>query len=133
MIIYFILGFIFYTGIFVGIGAIVTTEQESQQVTSYLSIILVLPVVFSITAIQSPNSEFVKILSYIPLTTPSIMLLRFNVSQVPAGEIILTLIILIISIFISLFLAAKIFKIGILSYGKRPSIRELYNWIKTKR
>jgi len=101
MIIYFILGFIFYTGIFVGIGAIVTTEQESQQVTSYLSIILILPVVFSITAIQNPNSELVKILLYIPFTTPSIMLLRFNITQVPTGEIILTLIILIISIIVS--------------------------------
>ena len=133
MIIYFILGFIFYTGIFVGIGAIVTTEQESQQVTSYLSIILILPVVFSITAIQNPNSELVKILLYIPFTTPSIMLLRFNITQVPTGEIILTLIILIISIFLTIFLASKIFKIGILSYGKRPSIRELYGWIRTKR
>lgn len=132
MILYFVLGFIFYTGIFVGVGAIVTTEQESQQVTSYLSIILVLPVVFSVSAIQNPNSELVRILSYIPLITPSIMLLRFNVSEVPTSEIILTLAILIISILISISVASKIFRIGILSYGKRPSISELFSWIRSK-
>ncbi len=131
-LVYFILGFIFYTGIFVGLGSVVTTEQEAQQFTSYLSMILVLPIVFAITAIQNPNSEFVRILSYIPLTTPSIMLLRLNIAPLPTWEILLTIFILLISIFISIRLSSKIFKIGILSYGKRPSLRELINWIKEK-
>jgi ABC-2 type transport system permease protein len=131
-LVYFVLGFIFYTGIFVGLGATATTEQEAQQFNSYISMILILPIVFAISAIQNPNSEIVHILSYFPLTTPSIMLLRLNISPVPLADILTTILILIISIFISIYLSSKIFKIGILSYGKRPTLRELINWIKEK-
>ena len=131
-LVYFVLGFIFYTGIFVGLGATATTEQEAQQFNSYISMILILPIVFAISTIQNPNSEIVHILSYFPLTTPSIMLLRLNISPVPLADILTTILILIISIFISIYLSSKIFKIGILSYGKRPTLRELINWIKEK-
>jgi len=132
MLVYFILGFIFYTTIFVGIGAIVTTEQEAQQMTTYVSLILIMPIVIAISAIQNPDTMIVKVLSYIPLTIPSIMLLRFKVAPVPTADIIITLSILVLSTLITLKLAAKIFKIGILSYGKRPSISELIRWLKEK-
>ncbi len=131
-LVYFVLGFVFYTGIFVGLGATATTEQEAQQFNSYISMILILPIVFAISAIQNPNSEIVHILSYIPLTTPSIMLLRLNISPVPITDILTTILILVVSIFISIYFSSKIFKIGILSYGKRPTIRELITWIKEK-
>ena len=131
-LVYFVLGFVFYTGIFVGLGATATTEQEAQQFNSYISMILILPIVFAISAIQNPNSEIVHILSYFPLTTPSIMLLRLNIAPVPLADIISTILLLIVSIFISIYLSSKIFKIGILSYGKRPTLRELINWIKEK-
>ena len=70
MLVYFITGFIFYTTIFVGIGSIVTTEQEAQQMTTYISLILILPVVVAMPAIQNPESIMVKVMSYIPLTIP---------------------------------------------------------------
>lgn len=132
MLLYFLAGFLFYTSLFVGFGSIVTTEQEAQQLTGYISMILILPIVFAVTAIQNPNSPIILALSYFPLTTPSIMLLRLNVAPVPFYEIILTLIILILSILITIYLTAKIFKIGILSYGKRPSFKELGNWLREK-
>lgn len=132
MLVYFILGFIFYTTIFVGIGSIVSTEQEAQQMTTYVSLTLVMPVVIAISAIQNPDAMIVKVLSYIPLTIPSIMLLRFKVAPVSATDIIITLSILILSTLIMLKIAAKIFRIGILSYGKRPSFSELVRWIKEK-
>ena len=132
MLLYFLAGFIFYTALFVGFGSIVTTEQEAQQLTGYISMILILPIVFAVTAIQNPNSTIIHALSYFPLTTPSIMLLRLNVSPVPFYEIITTLGILIISILITIYLTAKIFRIGILSYGKRPSLKELANWFREK-
>jgi len=132
MLVYFILGFIFYTTIFVGIGSIVTTEQEAQQMTTYVSLVLIMPIVIAISAIQNPDTVIVRVLSYIPLTIPSIMLLRFKVAPVSAADIVITLSILILSTLITLKLAAKIFRIGILSYGKRPSIKELIRWIKEK-
>lgn len=132
MLIYFVLGFLFYTALFVGIGSIVTTEQEAQQITSYLSLMLVLPIAISASAIFNPDSTLVEILSLIPFTIPAIMLLKINVVSVPPLEILLTSIIMIASIYITIFAASKIFRIGILSYGKKPGIKELISWIKEK-
>jgi ABC-2 type transport system permease protein len=129
---YFVIGFIFYTALFVGVGAIVTTEQEAQQVTSYVSILLVLPVIFAFTAIENPGSSIIQTLSYVPFTIPSVMILRLNISPVPLSEIFLTSGIMITSIILTVYVAAKIFRIGILSYGKTPSLKELKEWIKEK-
>ena len=130
ILVYFAMGFIFYTSIFVGIGSIVTTEQEAQQITSYLSLVLVLPIVLTIPAMENPESILVQILSYIPFTIPSIMILRFNIGAVPTLDIITTSAVMVLSTYISVGIAARIFRIGVLSYGKRPSIKELITWIK---
>ena len=132
MLLYFVIGFIFYTTIFVGIGSIVSTEQEAQQITTYISLILILPVVIAVPAIQNPDSMIVKVLSFIPFTIPSIMLLRFKIETVQLIDIIITLSIMILSILLTLKLSAKIFRIGILSYGKKPTTRELFSWLKEK-
>lgn len=130
MLLYFILGFLFYSSLFVGIGSTVNTEQEAQQITTYLSLILMLPVVIAMPAIQNPDFLMTKIFSYIPLTTPTVMLLRLNVESVSSLEIILTLSILILSIIIVTKISAKIFRIGILAYGSRPSMKEILQWIR---
>lgn len=130
MLIFFILGYMLYTAIFVGIGSSVTTEQEAQQFTSMISIVLVIPIVFAMSIIQNPDTIWVKVLSYFPLTSASIMLLRINVQTPELWEIALVSAILIVSIYIVIKISAKIFRIGILSYGKRPNMKELLQWIK---
>lgn len=130
ILIYFILGFLFYASLFVGIGSTVNTEQEAQQITTYLSLILMLPVVLAMPAIQNPDFLLTKIFSYFPLTIPTVMILRLNIESVSSIEIIITLGILILSTFIVTKISAKIFRIGILSYGNRPNLKELINWIK---
>lgn len=132
MLVYFILGFIFFTTLFVGIGSIVSTEQEAQQITSYLSIILVIPVVIVFPAMQNPESMLIKVLSYIPLTTPSVMLLRLNIAPVSALEIAATISLLVFSTYITVKLSAKIFRIGVLAYGKMPGLKELRSWLREK-
>ncbi|MGE5439895.1 MAG: ABC transporter permease [Bacteroidota bacterium] len=129
---YFVLGYLFYTAIFVGVGSVVTTEQEAQHFTGYLSIVLILPLVISLKIIQSPDILLVRILSFIPFTSPPIMLLRIKVMTPPAWEIILSTLILIFSIYLTIIITSRIFRIGILSYGKRPSLKELLIWIKEK-
>jgi ABC-2 type transport system permease protein len=130
MFFYFLLGFLFYTSLFVGIGSVVSTEQEAQQVTGYLTIILFLPIIFSLSAIQNPDSAIVKILTYIPFTTPTVMLLKYNIKPVPLGEIISTMSLLVVSIVVVVIITSKIFRIGILSYGKMPGLKEIFHWIK---
>jgi len=93
---------------------------------------LILPVVVAMPAIQNPESMMVTVLSYIPLTIPSIMLLRIKIAPVPLIDIIITLSIMFVSTIVTLKIAAKIFRIGILSYGKKPTIKELIQWLKEK-
>jgi ABC-2 type transport system permease protein len=128
---YFILGYILFTALFVGIGSIVTNEQEAQQFTGYISVILVIPIIISVQIIQNPHSLLSDILSYFPLTSPPIMILKLNFSEPSFTEIISTILIILLSIYLIIFLTSKIFKIGILSYGKTPSIRELRNWLRS--
>jgi ABC-2 type transport system permease protein len=132
MLIYFVLGFLFYTTLFVGIGSVVTTEQEAQQITTYISLILLLPVVIAMPAIQNPDFIVIKIFSYIPLTIPSVMLLRLNISPVSTYEIIFTILLMLLSIIIMIKVSAKIFRIGILSYGIKPTFKEIVSWINEK-
>jgi ABC-2 type transport system permease protein len=131
ILLYFVLGFIFFTTLFVGIGSIVTTEQEAQQITTYLSLTLMLPIVIAMPAIQNPDVLILKIFSYIPLTIPSVMLLRVNIAPVPLVDLLITVSIMLVSIYIMIKLSAKIFRIGILSYGGRPTIKEIISWIKS--
>jgi ABC-2 type transport system permease protein len=132
MLIYFVLGFLFYTTLFVGIGSVVTTEQEAQQITTYISLVLLLPVVIAMPAIQNPDFIVIKIFSYIPLTIPSVMLLRLNISHVTTNEIIFTILIMLLSLIIMIKVSAKIFRIGILSYGIKPTFKEILSWINEK-
>ncbi len=130
-LIYFVLGFIFYSTLFVGIGSVLSTEQEAQQITTYLTLILMFPVVIAVPAMQNPDSTILKVFSYIPLTIPTTMILRINISQLPFSVYLITIGIMLASIFIMIKISAKLFRIGILSYGARPSIKELVQWLKT--
>ncbi len=131
ILLYFVLGFVFYTTLFVGIGSIVSTEQEAQQITTYLSLTLMLPIVIAMPAIQNPDVLILKIFSYIPLTIPSVMLLRVNISQVTFTDHLITVMIMLFSIYITIKISSKIFRIGILFYGGRPTVKEILYWIKS--
>ena len=130
ILLFFILGFLFYSSLFVGIGSTVNTEQEAQHITTYLSLILMLPIVIAMPAIQNPDFLLTKIFSYIPLTIPTVMILRLNIENVSTIEILTTLGILIVSTFVVTKISAKIFRIGILSYGNRPTLKEILSWIR---
>ncbi|GAB6281520.1 MAG: ABC transporter permease [Ignavibacterium sp.] len=132
MLLYFILGFIFYTSIFVGVGSIVNTEQEAQQITSYLSLIIMLPIIILVPAIQNPDMPLIKFFTYFPFTTPAAMIIKLSNASISTSEVLITILILIASIALVIYLAAKIFRIGILSYGKIPSLKELFNWLKSE-
>jgi ABC-2 type transport system permease protein len=129
-ILYALLGYVFYAAIFVTVGAPANTEQEAQQITSYVSMIMVLPIGFMIVALQHPDSTIVKVLSFIPFLTPSLMAMRIPIQMPAPWEILSTLAILTLSMLGMMWVAGKIFRMAILSYGKRPSLGELFRWIR---
>ena len=127
---YFLLGYFLYAGIFVAAGAPVTTEQEAQQITSYVSPMLVFPIVLAMPAMQNPDATYIRVLSFIPLLTPAFMVLRMPIQMPPTWEILTTLGLLAASAVGMMWMAGKIFRIAILVYGKRPSFRQLWVWAR---
>jgi ABC-2 type transport system permease protein len=123
---YFSLGYLLYAAIFVAIGAIFSSEQEAQQVNIILRTIAILPVLLVFLFLKEPDSEIISFLSYIPLLTPYFMILKIAQFGIPlATDVYITSIILIVSIIGMVFIAAKIFRMGILMYGKKFTFRDI--------
>jgi len=131
LLVYFVLGYLLYVAIFITAGAPVSTEQEAQQMTAYVTILVMFPIALAIPAMQNPDSMMVKMLSQIPLLTPTMMALRLSIQAPDLWEILLSLVTLSASIVGMMWVAAKVFRIGILLTGKRPNLKEMYRWITT--
>lgn len=127
---YMLLGYFFYAALFIGVGSLVTTEQEAQIMTSYLAILLVLPMAFMAVVVQSPDTGYIKVLSFIPLFTPSLMMIRIVTKMPPLWELLTTMGILLLSTAIVVRVAGRVFRIAILMYGKRPSFGEIMRWMR---
>ncbi len=129
---YFSLGYLLYAAIFVAIGAIFSSEQEAQQVNIVLRTIAILPVLLVFLFLRQPDSTIITFLSYIPLLTPYFMILKISQYGTPLStEIYITSTILIVSIIGLVFIAAKIFRMGILMYGKKLTFREILLLLKS--
>lgn len=129
-LLYFIGGFLLYSSLYASIGAAVDSETDTQQFLTPVLIPLILAIYVGLfTTSQEPNGIISVIFSYIPLTSPIVMLMRipFGVSW---WEIFLSLSLVYITFFLFLWIASKIYRIGILMYGQKTSYKDLYKWIK---
>lgn len=130
LMLYFVLGYLFYAAVFIAAGSPVTTEQEAQQVTSYLVLFLIVPMVLAFPAMKSPDALWLRIISYIPFLTPSIMTLRIPIQMPSALDIVATTAVMVFSIYAAMVIAGRIFRIGILATGKTPRFGELVRWVR---
>jgi ABC-2 type transport system permease protein len=128
---YFILGYLFFAALFVAIGSVLTTEQEAQQWMQYLSMVFAIPLVFAISGIENPNAVVLRVLEFIPLFTPMIMALRIPLNAMPVWEIVGTIFVLSVSVIATMWAAGKVFRVGILIYGKKPSFDEIIRWLRS--
>lgn len=132
LLLYMLLGYLFYASILIGFGSLATTEQEAQQITGYMTMLIMLPVALIVPLMQNPNSGLVKTLSYVPFMTPSIMTMRIAVQRPEWWEIFATVAVMIVSIIILMYFSSKIFRAAILSYGKRPTLPEIIGFLREK-
>lgn len=126
---YFIGGYLLYASLFAAVGAAVDNETDSQQFLTPLSIVLVVGLYIGFAAMKSPESPLVFWSSIIPFTSPIVMLVRIPFG-VPVWEIILSMVVLVASFIFFTWLSGKIYRIGILMYGKKVTWKELYKWLK---
>jgi ABC-2 type transport system permease protein len=129
-LLYFVGGFYLYSSIYAAIGAAVDSETDSQQFLLPIILPLMLGVyVGFFTVVNDPHGTVATIFSMIPLTSPIVMLMRIPFG-VPPWEIIVSMLILFATFFLVVWFASKIYRIGILMYGKKPTYKELYKWLK---
>jgi len=118
LVLYFLLGFIFYASIYAAVGAICTTQQEAQQWQTPVTFGLVIPFVLMMPTIQSPNAGWVVALSLFPVTSPITMLLRVGAVDVPLWEVGASLALLVLGTLGVAWMAAKVYRVGILMRSK---------------
>jgi ABC-2 type transport system permease protein len=129
-VIYFILGYLLYASILIGIGSVVNTIQEAQALMMPVMMTLMLPLVAMMPIGRDPNGTFAKVMSYIPPFTPFVMMNR-AAGPPTILEYVVTSILLVAAIAGMLWASAKIFRIGILMTGKPPKAREIWQWVRT--
>jgi len=128
-VIYFLLGYLFYSAMYAAIGSAVDNETETQQFTLFAILPMMLGFYGSITIMNNPDGPMSFWLSMIPFTSPIAMLARIPF-DVPIWELVLSIVILLVSTLGMVFIASKIYRVGILMYGNKVTLKELWKWMK---
>jgi ABC-2 type transport system permease protein len=128
--VFFILGYATYACLYAAIGAMVNSDEEAQQFQFPVTLPLILCMVFATAIIRDPNTPFAFWLSMFPLTSPIIMFVRVSVSMPPVWQIVASMAISLVSLYGLVWISSRIYRIGILMYGKRPTLPEILRWIR---
>ncbi len=128
-IIYFLGGYLIYSSIYAAIGAAVDSETDTQQFMMPVLMPLIIAIYVGFSVIENPHGPIALGFSLFPLTSPIVMLMRIPFG-VPWWQIATSMLLLILTFIVMVWFAAKIYRVGILMYGKKPSYKELYKWLK---
>jgi ABC-2 type transport system permease protein len=129
-VLFFLLGYAFYASLYAAVGSAVNNLQEAQSFVMPLVMPLVVAIMFFPVVLESPDGPLAVALSFVPLFTPLLMFLRIVVLTPPMWQIGLSLVVMLGSIAGVLWCAARIYRVGVLMYGKRPTFPELLRWIR---
>lgn len=130
--VYFILGYMLYAAIVAGIGAIGSSEKESNQIFAIFAMMIASPMFFLPILLDNPHGWLQRFFSIFPFTSPSMMVLRsVNGGNIPISDLCISLLLLALTVFAAMRLSLKIFKLGLLMYGKTPHPREIWKtlWV----
>jgi ABC-2 type transport system permease protein len=130
LLVFFVLGFVLYAALYAAAGSTVTSEQEAQQLAFPLMLPLFVPIMFIMPVLTDPLGATARTLSLVPLFAPVVMPMRIVATDVPAWEIAASIGLLLAGTAAVVWLAGKIYRVGILSTGKKPTLRELARWLR---
>ncbi len=130
-VVYYILGFLFFSAVLTGIGSVCNTIKETQSLMMPVMLILIIPMIAWYKLVQSPNGTMARVFSFIPPMTPMVMILRLSAgADVRFVEIVASILLLVLAVLAVTWAAAKIFRTGILMYGKKPGLFEILRWLR---
>lgn len=133
LILFFLLGYTFYAALFAMVGATVTNEQDAQQAQMPVVMLLVVSAFALAPVLAAPESKLAYTMGWLPFSSPIIMPLRMSVVSLEPFDIITSMTILLCSCYIAVILAARVYRTGLLMYGKRPAFREVVRWMRRAR
>ncbi len=128
---YFLAGYFMFSTLFAAIGSAVDQEQDAQQLMTPITMLIVIPMLFIGVIMSNPDSNISIILSLVPFFSPILMIARIAATNVPIWQIALSVVLMLGSFLVAVWIAARIYRIGILMYGKKPRFRDLAKWIRT--
>ncbi len=128
-VVYFLLGYLLFAAILVGLGSVTNSLKEAQNLLQPVFILLIVPLVSMMFIVQEPNGVVAKVLSYVPLFTPFTMMNRAG-GPPEVYEYVITTILLVASVWIAFRLAGKIFRVGVLMTGNPPKLKEIFGWLR---
>jgi ABC-2 type transport system permease protein len=127
---YFLGGYLLYASLYAAIGSMVESQQDAQSFLLPLLLPLIVAMYTLMPQVESPNSTLSVALSMIPLTSPISAIVRMAVADVPWWQTLLSLGLLFLSFVGVVWAAGRIYRVGILMYGKKPTLREMVRWIR---
>ncbi|MBX3101295.1 MAG: ABC transporter permease [Bacteroidetes bacterium] len=130
LVFFFICGFLLYSSLFAAVGSSVDQMSDAQQLTPFVIFPIVVPILALSAVVNDPNGALAFWFSMIPLFSPIIMLVRVAAGGVPLWQQLLSMAIMLVSVWGVIQLAARIYRVGILTYGKKPTIREMLRWLR---
>jgi ABC-2 type transport system permease protein len=129
-LVYFVTGYLLYSGVFAAAGALVTSEQDVQQVLIPALMPIILPILVLPAAMQTPDAPWVVAMSLFPFFSPILMPMRIAASHVPLWQSALAVVLLLAATLVLAWAAGRIYRVGILMKGKRPNLPELVRWLR---
>jgi len=130
VVVYFILGFFFYASMYAAVGAMVSSEQDTQQVQTPVTMVMVIGVLCLQLVSNDPRGSTSAIMTMVPFWSSMLMPMRYVLGGATLGEVAISLGILVASTVLIARAAAKIYRVGVLMYGKRPDVKELIRWLR---
>jgi ABC-2 type transport system permease protein len=131
-VLFFLLGYFLFACIYAGIGALASTDQEAQQMSMPVVFLIIIPILVMTFITKNPDSLTSVILSLIPFFSPILMFARVNISAPPLWQVWGSVVLLILTILLFMWISAKIYRVGMLMHGKRPTLPEIVRWVRAK-
>lgn len=130
LLLFFLLGFLLYASLFGAVGAMVSNQEDVQQAATPVMMLLIASIIFMQPVLLNPSSTLSRVVSWIPFTAPILMPLRMTLIAIPWYEIAASLLSVAAGCLVAIWLSARIYRVGLLMYGKKPDMRELARWIR---
>ncbi|MCS7012485.1 MAG: ABC transporter permease [Chloroherpetonaceae bacterium] len=129
-VLYFVLGYLIYATLYAATGSAFESTQDAQALQTPITLLAIIPMLVIQSVISKPDSATAVILSLIPFFAPILMIARLSVTDVPLWQVLLSFVLMGATFYAAVWIAAKIYRVGVLMYGKKPSLNEIAKWLR---